>query len=436
VIADQGKKKEYTWEAKNIAATKLEKGGFGMNHYVPQIQVAPNVFEYDHYKGYFHDWSEFGKWNYLLYDDKNPFSKQRTAEIQEMVSKEKDVNGKVKILYDYLKNNVRYVSIQLGIGGFKPFPARFVDEKKYGDCKALTNYMRTLLNVVGIPSYPALINAGYDQPAVDPAFPRDPFNHVILCVPNRQDTIWLECTSSHNEAGFLGSFTENRNALVLTENGGVLVRTPGSQFQKNTSISRTEIFVNEDGGAKSTTKLSSTGDMASIFHYIKGLDKDEQKELFVHGLHYTAPDQFNLTEKEEGNLFDASFVFDRLYDFKAGNKYFFPQKLCRLSDDHLRDERRTIEYIFEYAFEKTDTTVYHLPKGFTAEELPASKDLQSEFASYKKQAVYDQATGTLTLVTHLSIKKNIIPPANYSALARLLNAVEQDEEEKLILRHD
>jgi hypothetical protein len=431
-----GAVKKYTWEIKNVKATTYQADGFKMASYMPEVEIAPTVFQYDGYKGSFRDWTDYGKWNYALYEDRAPFNKQRTAEISDMVKNETDVKEKVKTLYDYLKKNVRYVSIQLGIGGFKPFPVKFVDEKKYGDCKALTNYMRHLLQIAGIPSYPALINAGYDSPPVDPAFPTQSFNHVILCVPNQSDTIWLECTSNDNEPGFLGSFTENKNALVLTENGGVLVKTPSSRKERNRMNSHTEIFINEDGSAKSKVQLSSTGDMASMFQAIKRLDQDDQKEIFVRELRYAPADQFALEDvKDIGeDGLKLNLEFDKFYDFKSGSKYFFPQKLNKLYNQQLKDEERKIEYVFEYPFEKTDTTVFILPPTFTIDELPAAKDIHNDFASYKKQVSFDPANGKITVISSLGLKKNIILPSEYKSLLAFHNAVREDEDVKMVLK--
>ncbi|MGZ5191472.1 MAG: DUF3857 domain-containing protein, partial [Flavisolibacter sp.] len=89
------KKKKYTWEAKNIVATKYQDGGFETYYSLPRIQVAPNLFEYDGYKGSFRNWSEYGKWNYQLYQETNPFSKNRIDEIKNMVSGTNDTRKKV-----------------------------------------------------------------------------------------------------------------------------------------------------------------------------------------------------------------------------------------------------------------------------------------------------------------------------------------------------
>ncbi|HSB92347.1 MAG TPA: DUF3857 domain-containing protein, partial [Flavitalea sp.] len=207
VVTTKGENKSYSWEGSNFPGRNIPANGFKGSKHAPVIDIAPNSFEYDGYPGTFKDWKTYGQWNAPFYTEKNPFPEARAGEIRQMVATCKTDPEKVAVLYDYLKKNMRYVSIQLGIGGFKPFPVSFVDTKKYGDCKALTNYMRHMLMVAGIKSYPALINASYDSAPVDLEFPAHSFNHVILCVPQPNDSIWLECTSNISTAGFLGSFT-------------------------------------------------------------------------------------------------------------------------------------------------------------------------------------------------------------------------------------
>src|SRR5688572_3487196 len=178
-ISTVGENKIYTWQGAHQVGRNIPKNGFAVSKYASTIDIAPNSFEYDGYPGTFKNWKTFGEWCAPFYVEKHPFSDSRVAEIKEMVSTCKTEPDKIDVLYNYLKKNMRYVSIQLGIGGFKPFPASFVDSKKYGDCKALTNYMHQLLKVVGIKSYPALINASYDSPPVELEFPANKFNHVI-----------------------------------------------------------------------------------------------------------------------------------------------------------------------------------------------------------------------------------------------------------------
>lgn len=132
-------------------------------------------------------------------------------------------------LYSYLQDNTRYVSIQFGIGGFQSFETDFVSKYKIGDCKALTTYMKALLNSAGISSYQVLVRAGKEDFPSMIDFPYNFFNHVILMVPLENDTTWLECTSQHQLFGRLGSFTEGKTGLLLADNASGLIHIPVSQ---------------------------------------------------------------------------------------------------------------------------------------------------------------------------------------------------------------
>src|SRR5690606_3735821 len=148
-----------------------------------------------------------------------------------------------------MQSHTRYVGNQFGISGWQAFRASEVCAKGYGDCKGLTNYLKALLEIVGIPSYAVLIDAGdrnFRRP--DPEFPSNTFNHVILCVPDQKDTIWVECTDPYLPAGYLGNFTQDRLGLLTAETGGQLVRTPAYGKTENKMIRKIRLTqqVNKD----------------------------------------------------------------------------------------------------------------------------------------------------------------------------------------------
>lgn len=432
-----GSDKVYTWEVRNVPSNKIDIDGYTAGNYMPGVEVAPNVFEYDGHKGEFRDWKSFGGFVHGLFEDGSPFSEKRKEEIRSLVQSSQSDQEKIALLYSHLKKNMRYVSIQLGIGGFKPFPVQFVDDKKYGDCKALTNYMRYMLHTVGIKSYPALINTGYNAAPADPSFPADRFNHVILCIPLQKDSVWLECTSNSNAAGFLGSFTENKNALLLTEKGGVLVRTPGSNHRNNHLYTRTDIFLEEDGSAIADSRIYCTGDERDIFNYLRQVDADRKKELLVKHMNYRLPDAFELKfhgDTLNGSAFKLRAAYGKFYDFTAGSKMFFQQGIHRLSDEDLRDTKRSIEYLFDHPYEKVDTTVYHLPKEIAVESLLPTKELTDENASYKVVMQYDAAQHRVEIISQLILKKHIISAEAYQKVVGFFREVRRNEEQKVVFK--
>jgi hypothetical protein len=169
----------YTWRAENLKAFKIEKGAVRWR-VLPVVEFSQNKFQYDGIPGDISTWQGYGKWQQALNADGSALNPERVQAIRKMTDTIKTDKEKAKFLYKYMQQNMRYVSIQLGIGGLKPFAASFVDDKKYGDCKALSNYMRALLKAVDINSYYAEINAEANSEPADYSFPSDPFNHVIL----------------------------------------------------------------------------------------------------------------------------------------------------------------------------------------------------------------------------------------------------------------
>jgi hypothetical protein len=326
----------------------------------------------------------------------------------------------------------------LGIGGFKPFDAAFVDKKKYGDCKALTNYMQAMLDAVGIISYPALVNAEYNQQPVDPSFPHNSFSHVILCAPGNNDTTWLECTSKATEAGVLGSFTENRNALLITPDGGKLVPTPKSDPAENTFHLTTKVILNEDASGESESVMESKGEYKEeIIQYVLNEKKDDQKEYLVKRLGFSQPDQFELTTNRNDHSAKTSFKLEieKVPEFSAGSKMFLNPRIYKIwSGEFSKDEKRIHSFYFPFPFIKTDTTVYQLPESYTVENLPKSKEQQFKYGSFVTKYNYDEKANTITSTAFLELNQNVIPANDFSDVRKFFSNVIKEYTEKIVIR--
>lgn len=431
-----GKNKSYHWEVKNLTAFKDEQGG--NNSSFPEIMIAPNKFSMDGNEGDFTSWKNFGAWYYNLCKSTADLSPQTVAYMQSLVANEKDTKEKIKIIYGYLQKNFRYVSIQLGIGGLKPFNASFVDQKKYGDCKALSNYVQACLTAIGVKSYLAVINAEYNSEPVDPTFPQDDFDHVILCVPGEKDTTWLECTSNTNDFGVLGSFTENRNALLVTPAGGVLVATPKSKASENIFNCTTKVMLQDDASGESESDVKTKGEYKQeLIHYLMNEKKDDQKKYLVSYLGFVQPDDFEFTKDSKQDSAETAFKFyiEKIPEFTVGSKMFLNPRIYKMWNMKLpSDDKRNCAFYFEYPFIKTDTTIYQLPENYTVENLPKARDNSFEYGSFKTNYTYDEKANTITSVASLRLTQNVIPPDKYLLTHKFFGNVIDEYTEKIIIK--
>lgn len=437
-VNTDGKVKTYTWSFKSLPALEEEEGSVSRESRYPRIILAPNKFEMDGHEGDMTSWQNFGKWYADLAKGSNDLSPERQGFFQSLVKGAANDQEKIRIIYSYLQHNCRYVSIQLGIGGFKPFEASFVDTKKYGDCKALSNYTQACLQAVGIRSYQALINAEYNREPVDPGFPNNSFNHVIICVPMSKDSVWLECTSNTNEFGVLGSFTENRNALLITEDGGKLVPTPRSRAADNLFVCSSSVKLNEDGSGTANIKLNSTGEYKQEFiHYMTNEKKDDQKKFLVYYLGFTQPDEFELKYNKddphgETNL---NMSIEKIPSFSTPNKMFMNPRIYKIWSASLpKTENRTQDFYFEQPFIKTDTTRYRIPEGFGIETLPKPKNLRFEYGSFVSDYRFDETKKEIISTARLELDEFKIPARKYAAAQRFFNDVLEEYSEKIVIK--
>lgn len=435
---DDGKQKTYTWSVKNLPALEDETGSGSYKSKYPNILLSPNKFEMDGYEGDMSSWENYGKWMASLKKNTDNLSEERKKYFQEMVKDARDEREKASIIYKYLQSNFRYVSIQLGIGGLKPFDADFVDKKKYGDCKALSNYMTVCLKAVGIKSYYTLINASYNEEPVDPAFPYDGFDHIIVCVPLQKDTIWLECTSNTTEFGVLGNFTENRNGLLVTEDGGKLVATPKSKASDNMFISSSTIEIATDGSGKVNVSLNTTGEFKDeLVNYIGNQKSDDQKHFLVNYIGYMLPDDFeiNYDKTDKPAVATMAMSIGKIPEFTAGKKMFLNPRIYKICNFSLpRAENRKQDFYFQHPFIKTDTTIYKLPEGFTIETLPKAKKIEFEYGSFVSSYEYDESKQIIRSVASLVLNQYKIPATKYLATKNFFNDVLGEYTEKIVIK--
>ena len=435
-IKEEGDQITYTWEAKNVKIFTKEKGSADEDF--PHVIVSPTLFNMDDYLGDMSSWETFGKWQINLISQTNKLPEDKAVFYRDLVKNAKNDKEKIEILYNHLQKNYRYVSIQLGIGGWKPFPADFVEKKKYGDCKALSNMMQAMLNAVNIKSNYAIINAGnYEMPA-DENFPYSFANHVILCVPQGKDTVWLECTSRTQPFGKLGPFTENRKAFLITETGGKLVSTPKSLPEDNVIFTYSEVKLEEDGSGSANFTISHKGEFTDIIsHYLVQGKEEDKKEFLFNSADFKHGDDLKILANaaNRNEIVKIEMNYEKIPDFSAGSKHFLSPRMYKLWDQALpKADKRTTDYYLNFPQVQSDSTVYKLPDGFVVETLPKCAKIEYPLGVYESNYVFDANKKELITTCKITIKQHTIPASLYQDAAQFFSDVIKEQQQKVIVK--
>jgi hypothetical protein len=260
---------------------------------------------------------------------------------------------------------------------------------------------------------------------------------VILCVPLVKDSVWLECTSNTAEFGRLGTFTENRNALLITENGGVLVPTPASTAAANTLSTRTAVRMNTDLTADAEVTMQTKGAFRDKITDLVKNNKDDQKKALVFTMGYKQPDYFELVagNGEAGGMAALKMELRRLPEFQAGKRYFIKPRLNQMWTAKLPSAgNRKQDFYFPYPFEKKDTTIILLPAGFEPDVLPQEKSVSAAYGMYQSRSWYNKAEHAVYTATILTLKQHKILAADYESVKAFFDAVWQDDAQRIVVQ--
>jgi len=395
------------WSVSNLPAFSQEDFEEPALNYMPTVYLAPEEFEVDGVTGNMKTWNDFGKWILELNKSRDTLSPS-TLKILKDLTNGLTAREKVQKIYEYMQKRTRYVSIQVGIGGWQPFDALTVDRLAYGDCKALANYTFSLLKAIGIRSYYTLILAGENAPYLNSKFPSQFFNHAILSVPLEKDTIFLECTSPYLPYGHIGSFTDDREALMITEQGGILIKTRIYKPEENIVSTKCVINLDYEGSGTSAVKTSYRGSNFDEVKYLSVQSNEDIKKALYSKMNISSfvinDFSFNQPDKNIPLINESVNINLDRYATILNKKIIVPLNLKdRITEiPNITDQRKSDIYI-RRPQSIVDTIEYTIPAGFAIEKLPNEYVYDSEFANYQAKCM--SAEGKLIYVRKLNVLK-------------------------------
>ena len=423
---------------KNQTAIKPENSSISSLEFMPYLMVASDQFSLKKVKGNASNWKEFGKWVHdKLLVGRDILDKNTKSKILSLTSKAKSDVEKAKIIYKFMQDKTRYISVQVGIGGWEPIAANQVDKVGYGDCKGLTNYTKALLDVVGIESYYTLVYAEQKR-NIDKDFASMQGNHAILNIPNNGKDIWLECTSQTMPFGYLGAFTDNRDVLVVTKEGGIIKKTPAYLNETNLRVTKAIINLGVKGDVNSTVDIVSEGTRYDKRYILETESQSELKKFYKSNI-WDYNNNLEISSISFENNKDAVIFKEKIkltidgYATINENDYLFRVNLFNRNSfvpTRYRERKLPLEIVRGY--KDVNEYTYKIPEGYAIQLLPQEKNITTKFGSYNVTFTKTD-NNTFVYKKSLLIKAGEYPKEEYAAYRKFRKSIAKYENIRISL---
>ena len=407
----------------------------------------------------FAEWQDLGKWvNALLAGrgDASPEIKQQVASLTAGKSTQLE---KMQAIAHFVQHEIRYVAIELGIGGWQPHPAAEVYAHRYGDCKDKALLMRSMLKEIGVDSFQVAINTRRGAILASTPPHNYGFNHNIIAVklPDGMNDPSLVATVQHPKLGKIlffdptdemtpfgqirGSLQANYALLVMPD-GGELLALPQQPSAMN-GIERTgKLALNDKGMLTGQIKETRLGERASSERWaLRSVTKNEDRIKPIESLLSGSLSNFQITHAVILNLnvTDQPFGFD--YTFQSpeyaknvgGLLLVRPRVLGVKAEGFLETkEPRRFPIEFEGPVRDTDNFEITIPAGYQVDEVPAPVDADYGFASYHSKI--EVKSNVIDYTRTFEVKELSVPTARAEDLRKLYRIIASDERNNVVLK--
>ena len=375
--------------ASNVPAIKYEAYTPDLKSIVPIYKVAMKRFSMVGVDGENNNWTDFGKWMYdRLLTGTDDIPQTTIDEVRALTADVDDPIERAKMVYKYMQDKTRYISIQVGIGGWKPMMANDVDKLGYADCKGLTNYTKALLEAVDVPSYYTVVYGGNNIRSIDKEFSSIEGNHVILCVPKEGENIFLECTSQTSPFGFTAGFTDDRDVLLVKPEGGEIVHTKVYEADDSVQKTKATVVMDETGSISAKVNIATTGFQYNLHEGIENkTERDQQlyyKEYWDH-INTLKIEAIAIDNDKENIIYNENIKLSSTnYASKSGTRLIFqPNIFNKLTSIPPRYTERQLEFKIDRSFKDIDEFIIEYPETLKIEAFTDSKSVESKFGVYE-----------------------------------------------------
>jgi len=403
-------------------------------------------------------WHDVGTWYLDLTRGRRDASPEIQAKTRELTGAAPDLLAKMRALASYVQSDVRYVAIELGIGGYQPHPAAQVFANRYGDCKDKVTLLSSMLKEIGVDSTYLIVNANRGAVRADTPVNLG-FNHAVLAiqlpgalqdtsllavmsVPNMGRILIFDPTDPYTPLGSIAGRLQGGFGLLVAPEGGELVQLPALPESASGIQRAGQLTLDESGTLHGEIREVFTGDYAALQRANFGAatqDPDHVKAVESHiGSAFSS---FQIEKATVGNLHANGRAIEWVYSLEVPNYAKHAGELLTVrprvlgnesSGDLETHEQRQHAYEFASREHSTDVFEIALPAGLQVDDLPPPVDADYPFASYHSKT--EAKAQTLKYTRTFEIHQLSVPLAEIGNLRELFRLIYNDQRTEAVLK--
>ncbi|HKS76955.1 MAG TPA: DUF3857 and transglutaminase domain-containing protein [Terriglobales bacterium] len=447
----------YEWLVNDVKGIRHEEEMPPLNGVAGQMLVSFYPPGGPAVRGY-RNWQEMGTWYSNLTLGRRDASPEIKQEVAALAASKTTPLAKMQAIAQFVQHDIRYVAIELGIGGFQPHSATEVFAHRYGDCKDKATLASSMLHEIGIESYYVVINANRGSVTKDsPA--GVPFNHMILAIrlpdslkdptlmavverPKEGRLLFFDPTNELTPFGQISGELQANYGLLVGPEGGELLELPMQPSFTN-SIQRTGNFtIDSAGNLQGSVEELRSGDRAAVERSRQRRVTAEADRIKpIENLLAGSLSSFHITKASVINLAQTSAPFGFTYTFStenyaknAGDLLLLRPRVLGTKSRALMEAKEPRRFPVEFSGPVLDTDKFEIvvPTGYVVDDVPPAVDVDYSFASYHSKT---EVTGnTVRYTRRFEIKELSVPVSEAEDLKKFYRLIATDERNTAVLK--
>lgn len=427
-----------TYQAKNLAPSQRESRSKGSSHLYPHLLILPKSYQKDNQTvNIFQNTQDLYNWYQSLVGSMKNDAAPMQQLAQELVKDATTDEEKVKAIYYWVQDNIRYIAFEDGIAGFKPDECQNVLDKKYGDCKGMANLTKELLKAAGLDARLTWIGTkrlAYDYST--PCLAVD--NHMICTVVLDDKKYFLDATEEFNEFGTYAERIQGRQVLIEDGEKYMLENVPVIESKKNVRHFD-QHFTLEDKILVGKGSYTFQGESKANFLYdLNSFGKSYEKDALQY---YVTEDNKNY----KATNIQASDISNRDDDMKLafevtwantvssfGDELYLGLDFERTFDQAKFKEERKQDYLFSHKIHELTTTHLEIPEGYEVSYLPKAVHIDEDYFSI--HVAYTQKDNHLIYTKTVSIPKAEIRTTDFDIWNKAIDTLHKMHQEQVVLK--